>query len=54
MSTSGDITVAGRPLLELVGVTRAFKTPGGLIKAVDGVSLALGQSEAMCLVGESG
>src|SRR5688572_27448177 len=54
MTASGDITVAGRPLIELVGVTRAFKTPGGLIKAVDDVSLALGQSEAMCLVGESG
>jgi len=54
MTASGDITVAGKPLIELVGVTRAFKTPGGFIKAVDGVSLALGQSEAMCLVGESG
>jgi len=54
VTVSGDITVPGKPLIELVGVTRAFKTPGGAIKAVDGVSLALGQSEAMCLVGESG
>ena len=54
MTASGDITVAGKPLIELVNVTREFKTPGGAIKAVDRVSLALGQSEAMCLVGESG
>ena len=54
MTVSGDITVKGPPLIELVNVTRAFKTPGGLIKAVDGVSLALGHSEAICLVGESG
>jgi len=51
---SGDVTVQGEPLIELVGVTREFKTPGGAIKAVERVSLALGQSEAMCLVGESG
>jgi peptide/nickel transport system ATP-binding protein len=51
---SGDTTVRGTPLIELVGVTREFKTPGGAIRAVDRVSLALGQSEAMCLVGESG
>jgi branched-chain amino acid transport system ATP-binding protein len=54
VTASGDITVTGRPILELVNVTRSFKTPGGVIKAVDGVSLALGESEAMCLVGESG
>ena len=54
MTVSGDITVHGKPLIELVGVTREFKTPGGMIKAVDRVSLGLGQSEAMCLVGESG
>jgi peptide/nickel transport system ATP-binding protein len=41
-------------LLELRNVTRTFKTPGGVIRAVDGVSLALGEGEALCLVGESG
>jgi peptide/nickel transport system ATP-binding protein len=54
MTVSGDITLKGRALIELVDVTRAFKTPGGEIRAVDGVSLALGESEAMCIVGESG
>jgi len=54
MTLSGDITVKGRPLIQLVNVTREFKTPGGVIKAVDRVSLALGESEAMCVVGESG
>ncbi|MGH2713870.1 MAG: ABC transporter ATP-binding protein [Thermoleophilaceae bacterium] len=49
-----DITVPGAPLIELDGVTRAFKTPAGTITAVDAVSLALAKSEAMCLVGESG
>jgi len=54
MTVSGDVTITGPALIELVNVTRGFKTPGGVLKAVDGVSLALGQSEAMCLVGESG
>jgi oligopeptide/dipeptide ABC transporter ATP-binding protein len=54
VTLSGDITLKGRPLIELVNVTREFKTPGGVIKAVDDVSLAFGESEAMCIVGESG
>jgi peptide/nickel transport system ATP-binding protein len=54
MTVSGDITVKGRPLIELAAVSRTFKTPAGVIKAVDSVSLALAEGEAMCLVGESG
>lgn len=54
MTISGDVTVAGRPLIELAGVTRQFRTPAGAITAVDDVSLALGSGEAICLVGESG
>ena len=50
----GDITVPGPPLIELDRVARTFATPGGTIRAVDGVSLALTSGEAMCLVGESG
>ena len=42
------------PLIELERVSRTFTTPAGVITAVDAVSLALGQGEAMCLVGESG
>jgi len=41
-------------LIELDHVSRTFTTPAGVITAVDSVSLALGQGEAMCLVGESG
>src|SRR5437870_13870558 len=42
------------PLIELDGVSRTYTTPAGTIKAVDDVSLSLGHSEAICLVGESG
>src|SRR5258706_8049910 len=49
-----DVTVAGRPLIELDAVSRAFKVPGGTITAVDAVSLAIGAGEAICIVGESG
>ncbi|TMD61088.1 MAG: ABC transporter ATP-binding protein [Chloroflexi bacterium] len=44
----------GSPLIRLVHVTREFKTPAGVIKAVDDVSLDLDRGEAICLVGESG
>lgn len=54
MTVSGDVTVKGTPLLELARVTREFRTPAGPITAVNEVSLALGQGEAMCIVGESG
>jgi peptide/nickel transport system ATP-binding protein len=49
-----DPTVQGRPLIELDQVSRTFKAPGGSITAVDGVSLAIGAGEAICIVGESG
>ena len=42
------------PLIELEHVSRTYHTPAGTITAVDDVSLAFGQGEAMCIVGESG
>jgi peptide/nickel transport system ATP-binding protein len=42
------------PLIELDRVSRTFTTPAGTITAVDGVSLSLGESETICIVGESG
>ncbi|HKY50157.1 MAG TPA: ABC transporter ATP-binding protein [Candidatus Limnocylindria bacterium] len=41
-------------LIELERVSRTYKTPAGTITAVDDVSLALGQGETVCIVGESG
>ena len=42
------------PLIELDGVSRTFKVPGGTITGVDNVSLAIEPGEAICIVGESG
>ena len=41
-------------LIELDRVSRTYTTPAGTIKAVDDISLSLGESETICLVGESG
>ncbi|MCU1360553.1 MAG: oligopeptide/dipeptide transporter, ATP-binding protein [Ilumatobacteraceae bacterium] len=42
------------PLLELQDVTTHFKTPRGLVRAVDGVSFTLERGKALGIVGESG
>ena len=42
------------PLLELTDVTTHFKTPRGLVRAVDGVSFTLERGKALGIVGESG
>ncbi|MEX1105802.1 MAG: ABC transporter ATP-binding protein [Ilumatobacteraceae bacterium] len=42
------------PLLELTDVTTHFKTPRGLVRAVDGVSFTLDRGKALGIVGESG
>lgn len=48
------MSAPGTPLIELDGVGRTFKIPGGTITGVDGVSLAIEAGEALCIVGESG
>jgi len=42
------------PLLEVEGVQTFFKTPRGLVHAVDGVSLTLERGKTLGIVGESG
>ncbi|MDX2103797.1 MAG: ABC transporter ATP-binding protein [Alphaproteobacteria bacterium] len=42
------------PLLQLDTVTKAWRTPAGLVQAVRGVSLAVQAGETVALVGESG
>jgi len=41
-------------LLDVEGLTVRFPTPAGVLTAVDGVSLRLGEGESLGLVGESG
>ena len=43
-----------RPLVAVDGLRVEFKTDGGTIVAVDGVSFSIDPGEAVCLVGESG
>ncbi len=42
------------PLLELDDVACHFRVPGGLVRAVDGVSFVVEKGETFALVGESG
>ena len=41
-------------LLEVTELRTAFRTPGGLVRAVDGVSLTLDRGRTLGIVGESG
>jgi oligopeptide/dipeptide ABC transporter ATP-binding protein len=41
-------------LLRAEGLARSFPVPGGVLRAVDGVELAIGRGETLGLVGESG
>ncbi|MHB8635323.1 MAG: ABC transporter ATP-binding protein [Fimbriimonadaceae bacterium] len=42
------------PILEINNASVVFKVSGGVIRAVDSVSLALGRGETLAVVGESG
>ncbi len=42
------------PLLSTENLQTSYRTSRGILKAVDGVSLAVGRSETVALVGESG
>lgn len=42
------------PIVRLDDVTKTFETPGGLVHAVNGVSLEIERGETVALIGESG
>jgi oligopeptide/dipeptide ABC transporter ATP-binding protein len=42
------------PLVRLEGVTKQFNTPGGIVNAVNGVSLDVEPGETVAVIGESG
>jgi oligopeptide/dipeptide ABC transporter ATP-binding protein len=42
------------PILQLVDISQVFTSHNQPVRAVDGVSLSIGEGETICLVGESG
>jgi putative ABC transport system ATP-binding protein len=54
MSTSGKIKPASRPVLTLKEVSKDYVLDGVTIKAVDQVSLTVGEGELIAIIGPSG
>ena len=52
--TSGGTDSANAPLLEVTDLHTAFRTPRGMVLAVDGLSLTVERGKTLGIVGESG
>jgi oligopeptide/dipeptide ABC transporter ATP-binding protein len=53
-AASPPATAAPDPVLEVEDLRTEFRTPAGILRAVDGVSLSVRGGETLCVVGESG